>query len=110
MQRHGSFDDRAKRGGGGSMVRGRHAHLQLKVRLSSAVQQNRASWEARMASQEEDQEWWVSDPVPGPRETRLVSCRRMPLLLVDAMVYGINGTVRGTNACLARAKTVLLIC
>ena len=25
-------------------------------------------------------------------------------------VCGINGTVRGTNACLARAKTVLLIC
>ena len=72
MQRHGSFDKRAERGGEGSMVRVRCTHLQLKVRLSSAAQQNRASWEARMASQEEDQEWWVSDPIPGPRETGLV--------------------------------------
>ena len=55
------------------MVQYRCAHLQLKLRLSSAEQQDRASWEARMASQEEDQEWWVSDPIPGPFETRL-SC------------------------------------
>ena len=32
------------------------------------------------------------------------------VLLVDALVYGINGTVRDTNACLARVKLVLLIC
>ena len=53
------------------MVRVRCTHLQLKVRLSSAAQQNRASWEARMASQEDLSAINLSDPVPGPRETRL---------------------------------------
>jgi hypothetical protein len=35
MQRRGSLDRRAKRWGARSMVRGHHAHLQLKVCLSS---------------------------------------------------------------------------